>query len=132
MATDLTPISDPPEAKPPWPGARPVPQDLVDWFAGEDPHFDRYGLPRIEIRHRLIEVLTVLGEDVLDEPYVVRTGRIHEVKTRKAALAYRDRLVKETGHTVIIQSGIVLWMTEQELPCFRLGQDVNGPAEGNP
>lgn len=101
-------------------GARPVPEDLVQWFAGESPRFDRYGLPRIEIRHRVLEALSVF--EMLDEPHVVRVDRIREFKTKKAADACRDRLAKSTGHAVIYQAAVVLWMTEDELPRFRCGR----------
>lgn len=104
-----------------------VPADLVAWFANDSPRFDRYGMPRIEIRYRVVEVLTVF--EGLDEPHLVRWGRIREFRTIAAARRCRDRLVRQGRDTVLLQTGVCFWMTEDEHPVVTSGAEDAAPAE---
>ncbi len=93
-----------------------VPEDLVAWFANESPRWDRYGMPRIEIRWRVLEAIYVFESSMDDEPHIVRYGPIREFRTKVAAERHRDARAKETGHVVLMQAAVVLWLTEDELP----------------
>lgn len=96
--------------------ARPVPDELVAWFAGRPAIADRFGLPRFEIRHRVVEVFH-LSEDPDrpdDEPYVHKWGPIREFKTYAGAERRRDELVASTGRTVLLQHAALLWLTDEE------------------
>jgi hypothetical protein len=89
-----------------------IPADLVAWFEGKSTLAEAFGLPRLEMRWRVIEVLAIHGEP--DEPYIVR-GKIAEFKTYVAAERRRDRWAS-SGRTVIVQVAPVLWLTNNELP----------------
>lgn len=97
-----------------------VPEDLAQWFRTGSVLSDRYGMPRIRSRFRVLEVLAVLGD--AENPHIVKAGAIREFATHAAA----DRLAKQwadEGKSVLIQTGIVLWLTEDEMP---------GGEEGDP
>lgn len=97
-----------------------VPEDLAQWFRTGSVLSDLYGMPRIRSRFRVLEVLAVLGD--AENPHIVKAGAIREFATRVAA----DRLAQKwasEGKNVLVQTGIVLWMTEDEMPGGDHGGD---------
>lgn len=101
----------------------PVPEELRTWFETGAALADRYGLPRFEFLHRVVEVITVL--DGGSEPYVVKTGATRTFKTMEAAKRHADA-VGRGRHTALIQSAVVFWMTPDEIP----GQNARRPEDG--
>jgi hypothetical protein len=89
---------------------RNMPEELIQWFAGHGVLADRYGMRRFEIRHRVVEIDTILGSN--DEPYIVDAST-REFKTYKAAVAHRDNLTAQ-GAAVLLQHGVLVWTTAEE------------------
>lgn len=104
--------------------ARPVPDDLQRWFAGETVLAERFGLPRIEVRRRVIEVEAVLGED-REEPRVVRFTPIREYRTAAGSAEAMARL-ERAGATGLEQIGVLVWLDATELG--RLDDESTPPA----
>jgi hypothetical protein len=101
-----------------------VPEDLVRWFAGEDVLAKDHGVRRIEVRHRVVEVLGLMGEEGSE---IVVPGEVREFKSLPNAKACAEGWERE-GRVVLVQHAPLLWLTAAELPGV-LGMDETA-AEG--
>jgi len=88
-----------------------MPEQLILWFAGHGVVAEEFGMPRFEIRYRVVSVLSAYS---YGEGYMrVNPESIREFKTHKAAKAYQERLAKQ-GRTAIIQYAPLVWLTQEE------------------
>lgn len=101
-----------------------IPEDILRWFNGEPILAERHGLPRIEPRWRVLEVLAVLGD--AEHPHVTK-GEWREFKTLRAAERYRDELARN-GATALIQQGVTLWLDPDEWAAKNTGPEAGGAA----
>lgn len=92
-----------------------IPDTLRWWFEGRSVLADRFGLPRFEMRFRVVDAIANLGDE--EEPWIVRPSHspIREFKTHKAAKRLADRWASE-GRVAILQYAPVVWLTNDELP----------------
>jgi hypothetical protein len=93
-----------------------VPPELERWFEGFPILGEQYGLPRIETRVRVIEVLADLGDDPKN-PWIAK-GEIREFKTDAGAQKLARQWESE-GKVVLVQYAVVWWLTADELPQSR-------------
>lgn len=85
-----------------------VPDILTQWFDGKSVLAEGYGLQRLEVRWKVTEVLGINTSYILD-------GETREYKIYEAAKATQDRWAKE-GRVALLQCGVLLWLTEDEVP----------------
>ena len=101
------------------PAASAVPDDLARWFNGEDVLVKSNGLRRIEVRHRVVEVLRAVGEG---DDQVVFPGEVREFKSSARAEACAEEWARQ-GRVVLVQHAPVLWLTGAEVPVAGGGQE---------
>lgn len=97
-----------------------VPETMRRWMNGESVLAERYGLPRFEVRVRVVEIEWVIEHEgeLEAEPYIVK-GELREFKTYKAAKRLATKWEKQ-GKVVLIQFAPLVWLTQDEMPRRRI------------
>lgn len=102
-----------------------VPEDLERYFMGDAVLAERFGLPRIEVRRRVIQVAAVYGMDT-EEPHVARDVPVREYRSPEGSAAAMRKLEAD-GLTGLEQVGIMVWLTADELAALLASRQPRKP-----
>jgi hypothetical protein len=92
-----------------------IPEEIRQFFETGSVLVERFGMPRFEVRHRVVDVLAVWGDEEEPQDIHIVDSSIREFRTAKGAEIHRDRLVN-AGRRALMQHAILVWLTEDEWP----------------